>query len=66
VQAVLKELEENGWHWTAWDLHAAAGPRLISDWSYTPTPNFGALVKEALLSANQKAAPPRNKPPAIP
>jgi hypothetical protein len=50
VEAVLKVIEENGWHWTAWDLHAAAGPRLISDWNYTPTPNFGALVKEALLN----------------
>lgn len=48
VANVLKACKENGWMWTAWDLHPAAGPTLISDWNYTPTPSFGKLVKEAL------------------
>ncbi len=34
--------------YTAWDLHPAAGPTLVSDWKYTPTPTFGVLVKKAL------------------
>ena len=45
---VLQVLEDHGWHWTAWDLHPYAGPRLISDWNYTPTPSFGKWVKLAL------------------
>ncbi|MBI5705523.1 MAG: cellulase family glycosylhydrolase [Armatimonadetes bacterium] len=48
VANVLRACKENGWMWTAWDLHPAAGPTLISDWNYTPTPSFGKLVKEAL------------------
>lgn len=49
VEAVLDVIETNGWHWTAWDMHPAAGPRLISDWQYTPTPSFGLPVKRLLL-----------------
>jgi endoglucanase len=48
VRQVLQALHDHDWDWTAWDLHPAAGPRLISDWKYTPTPTFGKLVKEAL------------------
>lgn len=48
VAQVLAACQENEWMWTAWDLHPAAGPTLISDWNYTPTPSFGKLVKEAL------------------
>ncbi len=49
VRRVLGALEEHQWDWTAWDLHPAAGPRLISDWKYTPTQHFGALVQATLL-----------------
>jgi TolB protein len=49
VRRVLETLEGHEWAWTAWDLHPAAGPRLISDWKYTPTPHFGALVQATLL-----------------
>jgi hypothetical protein len=49
VRRVLAVLEDHKWSWTAWDLHPAAGPRLISDWKYTPTPTFGRWVKEALV-----------------
>ncbi|HXR07033.1 MAG TPA: glycoside hydrolase family 5 protein [Candidatus Acidoferrum sp.] len=48
LQHVMQALQEHQWSWTAWDLHRAAGPTLISDWNYTPTPRFGVLVKEAL------------------
>jgi hypothetical protein len=48
LRHVLKALEEHRWSWTAWDLHPGAGPSLISDWNYTPTPKFGAQVKRAL------------------
>lgn len=48
VKDILAALKENDWDWIAWDLHPAAGPRLVSDWKYTPTPAFGAHVKAAL------------------
>jgi mannose/cellobiose epimerase-like protein (N-acyl-D-glucosamine 2-epimerase family) len=48
VREVLRALHEHDWDWIAWDMHPAAGPRLIADWTYTPTPGFGTLVKDAL------------------
>jgi Tol biopolymer transport system component len=48
VRQVLQALHEHDWDWIAWDMHPRAGPRLISDWNYTPTPGFGVLVKDAL------------------
>jgi endoglucanase len=47
---VMQALHEHPWSWTAWDLHTAAGPALISDWNYTPSPQFGVFVKQALLA----------------
>jgi endoglucanase len=35
-------------HWTAFSFHPAASPILISDWDYTPTPEWGAHAKRAL------------------
>ncbi|MGB7769281.1 MAG: cellulase family glycosylhydrolase [Verrucomicrobiia bacterium] len=35
--------------WTAWDLHPAAGPSLIKNWSYEPTA-FGKFVKKQLAA----------------
>ena len=58
VRRVLQLLEDHEWSWTAWDLHPAAGPRLISDWKYTPTPSFGAWVKQALLGSLPRFTPP--------
>ena len=48
VRQVLQALEDHKWSWTAWDMHPAAGPRLISNFSCTPTPGFGKWVKMAL------------------
>jgi hypothetical protein len=45
---VLHALEEHQWSWVAWDLHTHAGPNLISDWDYTPSPKFGVHVKKVL------------------
>ena len=54
VQAVLKACDENNWHYTAWNLHAGATPRLIKDWSYEPTEFFGVFVRENLASGKGK------------
>ncbi|MGA2245224.1 MAG: cellulase family glycosylhydrolase [Verrucomicrobiota bacterium] len=45
---VMRSLDAHHWSWTAWDLHTSAQPALISDWDYTPTPDFGVYVKRAL------------------
>jgi hypothetical protein len=58
VRRVLQALLDHDWDWTAWDLHPAAGPRLISDWNYTPTPSFGAWVKQALDGTLPPYSPP--------
>ena len=57
---MLQALEDHGWSWTAWDLHPAAAPCLISDWKYTPTPSFGRWVKQALLGAMHRESFPRS------
>jgi hypothetical protein len=48
VVAVVDAMEKRKVSWTAWDFHPAASPILISDWNYTPTPHFGAIVKAVL------------------
>ena len=58
---VLQALQDNHWSWIAWDLHPLAGPTLISDWKYTPTPDFGVYVKQAL-----EGKLPRYVPPSVP
>ena len=35
-------------NWTAFSFHPAATPVIISDWKFTPTPFWGAFVKQAL------------------
>jgi endoglucanase len=60
VRQVLQALEDHKWNWTAWDMHPAAGPRLISDFRCKPTPGFGKWVKQAL----DGTLPPYTPPPA--
>lgn len=45
---MLRVLEDHRWSWTAWDFHTNAWPCLISNWRYTPTPEFGVWVKQEL------------------
>lgn len=45
---ILGALSSHKWNWTAWDFHPSAWPCLVSDWKYTPTPEFGVWVKRAL------------------
>ncbi len=48
LKHVLSALDDHHWSWTAWDLHTTAKPNLISDWQYTPSPEYGVFVKKAL------------------
>ena len=58
---VLQAIQDHNWSFTAWDLHPAAGPVLISDWNYMPTPDFGVFVKKLLIDGKL----PRYTPPDI-
>jgi endoglucanase len=58
VRHVLQALEDHKWSWTAWDMHPAAGPRLISNFQCEPTPGFGKWVKQALDGTLPAYAPP--------
>jgi endoglucanase len=61
---VLQALQDNHWSWIAWDLHPFAGPNLISDWNYTPTPDFGVYIKQALAGKLPRYTPPASVRPA--
>jgi hypothetical protein len=50
---MIDALEAHSWSWAAWDFHPTAWPCLISDWNYTPTPQFGVWIKQA-LARNQE------------
>lgn len=54
----MQALQEHNWSWIAWDFHPAAGPTLITGWDYTPTPDFGVFVKQALGGTLPKYTPP--------
>ena len=58
---VLQAIQDNNWSFTAWDMHPTAGPTLISDWNYMPTPEFGVYVKELLV----KGKLPKYTPPDL-
>jgi endoglucanase len=58
VKQVLQALEDHKWNWTAWDMHPAAGPRLILNFQCEPTPGFGKWVKQALEGTLPAYTPP--------
>ena len=55
---VMQVIQDHHWSWTAWDFHPQAGPTLISDWNYTPTPDFGVFVKQMLAGTFPRYTPP--------
>ena len=44
----MAAIQKHKLNWTGFSFHPKCGPNAISDWSYTPTPFWGAYVKEAL------------------
>jgi endoglucanase len=54
IQAIL----DHNWSYTAWDFHPAAGPTLIADWTYKPTPDFGVYVQQMLAGNFPRYTPP--------
>jgi endoglucanase len=59
VADLLAYAESNGIHWTAWAWYVSgcAFPSIISDWSGTPAPGVGVLVK-SYLSGKAPTTPP--------
>ena len=55
---VMQAIQDHKWSYTAWDLHRSAGPTLIADWNYTPTPNYGVYVKQLLAGTLPAYTPP--------
>ncbi|HCE44409.1 MAG TPA: hypothetical protein DET40_12750 [Lentisphaeria bacterium] len=41
-------IQKHKLNWTGFSFHPGCGPRAILDWQYTPSPYWGAYVKEAL------------------
>ncbi len=54
----LQILQDHNWSWVAWCFHPKAGPPMLSDWNYTPTPEFGIFVKQALAGELPRYVPP--------
>jgi len=48
VPRFLGFVQQHKLHWTAFSLHPGSAPVLIKDWKYTPSPEWGTLVKKAL------------------
>ena len=48
VPDMLGFIQQHRLNWTGWCLHPKASPVMISDWSYTPTPYWGAFARRAL------------------
>lgn len=45
---VIAFVQKHHINWTAWCFHPKAGPCMITNWDYEPTPYWGAFVKRAL------------------
>jgi hypothetical protein len=45
---VIGMIQTHKLNWTGFSFHPTCGPNVIQDWQYTPTPYWGAYVKEAL------------------
>jgi hypothetical protein len=60
---VLQAIQDHQWNYTAWDLHTSAGPTLLSDWNYTPSPRYGVFLKQMLAGTLPKYTPPQAAPP---
>ncbi|MBV9864449.1 MAG: cellulase family glycosylhydrolase [Abitibacteriaceae bacterium] len=52
---ILDYIQQHQLNWTAWTFHIGASPRLLLDWNYTPTPYWGAFVKQALTGVKLPA-----------
>ncbi len=56
VPRILDWVDTHDLHWTGWSFYPGADPRMLADWNYTPSANWGAAAKARLLAyANPNA-----------
>jgi len=48
AEDMLALIQKHKLNWTGFSFHPGCGPKVISDWNYTPTPYWGVFVKDAL------------------
>jgi hypothetical protein len=48
VPDMLGLIQKYHLHWTGFSFHPKASPVLIEDWTFKPTPYWGAFAKRAL------------------
>jgi hypothetical protein len=48
VPDMLGLIQKHRLNWTGWCFHPSAGPKMLLNWSYEPTPYWGAYAKRAL------------------
>jgi endoglucanase len=48
VPDFLGLVQQHRYHWTGWSFHPKAAPMMLQDWTYAPTPYWGAPAKAAL------------------
>ncbi len=48
VPKVFGFIQKHKFHYTAFSFHPGAAPRMLAGWDYTPTPEWGAVVKREL------------------
>ncbi|HOB19628.1 MAG TPA: cellulase family glycosylhydrolase [Candidatus Atribacteria bacterium] len=53
-ETLINWLEEHQYSFTAWSFHPSAGPSIIKNWQYEPTPYHGAFVKDLLVRVSAK------------
>lgn len=49
VPDMLGAIQKYRLNWTAWSFHPKAGPCMIENWDYKPTPYWGEFARRALL-----------------
>ncbi len=53
-ETLINWIEEHQYSFAAWSFHPSAGPSIIENWQYDPTPYHGAYVKDFLTRVSAK------------
>jgi len=48
-ETLFSWIDRHQYSFTAWSFHPSAGPCIIKDWNYEPTPHHGVFVRDFLL-----------------
>jgi hypothetical protein len=59
VPSLFSYVDQHQFSWSGWSFHPSAGPTIISNWDYTPTPYWGSFVRAELAKRDPNAPLPR-------